>query len=179
MEENLESAAEKLETGTTREQDASISREAPIETNKFECVKDESNESIGVMDDEVGEDEWLSEIKRAQRVAIEAARDNLISKDVQHMLKAPKSINSFATGELVLVEQGSSFRRGPEDKLLPFLAGPYEVVRVQSSEYTIRNCITRKTKVVHLGKLTKYTNSTVPQQRRRCVILVTFSWSRE
>jgi len=58
-----------------------------------ETVNDESNESIGVVDDEVGEDEWLSEIKRAQRVAIEAARDNLISKDVQHMLKAPKSIN--------------------------------------------------------------------------------------
>ena len=57
---------------------------------------------------------------------------------------------------MVLIEQGSSFRRGPENKLLPFLAGPYTVENVNRSEYTLRNCITRKTKKVHLSNLHRY-----------------------
>ena len=54
------------------------------------------------------------------------------------------------------MEQGSSFRRGPNDKLLPFLAGPYEVIEAKGSEYILKNCITEKTKIIHLSKLTKY-----------------------
>ena len=103
-----------------------------------------------------GEEEWLTEIKKAQQVAMEVARHHLISNDTKHMLSAPREIDSFEVGELVLIEQGSSFRRGPENKLLPFLAGPYTVENVNRSEYTLRNCITRKTKKVHLSNLHRY-----------------------
>jgi hypothetical protein len=75
---------------------------------------------------------------------------------MKHMLKAPTRFDSFEEGEYVLVEQGSSFRRGPDDKLLPFLAGPYVVIGVKGSEYTLRNCITQKTKTVQLSNLTAY-----------------------
>ena len=87
---------------------------------------------------------------------MEVAKHHLISNDMKHMLSAPREIDSFEVGELVLIEQGSSFRRGPENKLLPFLAGPYTVENVDRSEYTLRNCITRKTKKVHLSNLHRY-----------------------
>jgi hypothetical protein len=108
------------------------------------------------MEEDIDEDEWLRGIKKAQSTAIEAARDHLISMDRQHMMKAPKSVDKFEVGEFVLIEQGSSFRRGPDDKLLPFLADPYDILKIKGSEYTVRNCITRRSKVVHLAKLTRY-----------------------
>jgi hypothetical protein len=89
-------------------------------------------------------------------VAIEVAKDHLLSKDMKHMLKAPTRLDFFEKGEYVLVEQGSSFRRGPDDKLLPFLAGPYVVVSNTGSEYELRNCVTQKLKTVHLSNLTAY-----------------------
>ena len=117
---------------------------------------EEQGGSLGVIDDENDEESWLRDIKIAQKQAIEVARDHLLSKDMKHMLKAPTRLDHFEINEYVLVEQGSSFRRGPEDKLLPFLAGPYVVVDVSGSEYTLRNCITQKTKTTHLSNLTAY-----------------------
>jgi hypothetical protein len=75
---------------------------------------------------------------------------------MKHMMKAPTKLDHFEEGEYVLVEQGSSFRRGPDDKLLPFLAGPYVVLGKSGSEYTLRNCITQRTKSIHLSNLTAY-----------------------
>jgi len=112
--------------------------------------------ALGVCDDEDDEESWLKDIKDAQRRAIEVARDHLISRDMKHMLKAPTKYDEFEEGEYVLVEQGSSFRRGPDDKLLPFLSGPYIVLSKEGSAYTLRNCITQKTKTVHLSTLTAY-----------------------
>jgi hypothetical protein len=100
-------------------------------------VDEEPTEGIDVIEENEDEEKWLSDIKKAQRLAIDVARDHLISRDMKHMLRAPKEINSFEVGEYVLVEQGSSFRRGPNDKLLPFLAGPYVVMEVRGSEYTL------------------------------------------
>ncbi len=51
-----------------------------------------------------GEEEWLIEIKRAQQVAMEVARHHLISNDMKHMLSAPREIDSFEVGELLLIE---------------------------------------------------------------------------
>ena len=112
--------------------------------------------SIGVVEDEEGEENWLREIKRARKVAIEVAKEHLLSRDMKHMLKAPTRLDFFEEGDYVLVEQGSSFRRGPDDKLLPFLAGPYVVVSRSGDEYLLRNCITQRTKSVHLSNLTAY-----------------------
>ena len=95
-----------------------------------ETMIEEEQRTIVVERGEDDEEDWLKEIRRAQHVAIDVARDHLLSKDMKHMLKAPKVTDKFEIGDLVLIEQGSSFRRGPEDKLLPFLAGPYIVASI-------------------------------------------------
>ena len=115
-----------------------------------------ADEALETVREEDDEEVWLKEMKQAQQVAIDVAREHLISKDMKHMMKAPKAVDRFEVGEMVLAEQGSSFRRGPNDKLLPFLAGPYEVIEVRGSEYILRNCITGRTKTIHLSNLTRY-----------------------
>jgi hypothetical protein len=119
----------------------------------------EEQKAIEVEKGDDDEEEWLKEIRKAQQLAIDVAKEHLISKDMKHMMRAPKDTDSFIIGDMVLIEQGSSFRRGPDDKLLPFLAGPYVVEEVKGSEYLLRNCITRRTKLIHLSNLHKYNQS--------------------
>ena len=121
-----------------------------------EGIDEGIEEEIEAVREEEDEETWLKDMKQRQQKIIEVAREHLISRDMKHMMKAPKEIDRIDIGELVLAEQGSSFRRGPNDKLLPFLAGPYEVVEVRGSEYILRNCITRRTKTIHLSNLTRY-----------------------
>ncbi len=71
---------------------------------------EEQEESLGVIDDENVEESWPRDIKKAQKQAIEVARDHLLSRDMKHKLKAPTRLDHFEVSEYVLVEQGSSFR---------------------------------------------------------------------
>jgi hypothetical protein len=89
------------------------------------------------------EDQWLRRLKTSQQFYIERA-------------SAPSVISQFNNGDLVLCEQGTSFRRGPESKLLPLLAGPFEITNKEGDIYTIRNLITNKFRDTHIGKLHGY-----------------------
>ena len=64
----------------------------------------------------------------------------------------------YETGSLVLSEQGTAFRRGPEHKLLPFLSGPFEVISSEGDTYTIRNIVTNKLQNLHISNLHPYTD---------------------
>ena len=76
--------------------------------------------------------------------------------DERHRAQMPDNTSKIEIGELVLVEQGSGFRRGPESKLLPLLAGPFEVNGADKDIYTLRNVITNKLREVHIANLHRY-----------------------
>jgi hypothetical protein len=76
--------------------------------------------------------------------------------DEKRRATAPSIISQFDIGDLVLCEQGTTFRRGPESKLLPLLAGPFEITNKEGDIYTLRNLITNKFREVHIGKLHGY-----------------------
>ena len=59
----------------------------------------------------------------------------------------------YEAGTLVLCEQVTAFRRGPEHKLLPYLSGPFEVMTSEGDIYTIRNIITNKLRKLHIANL--------------------------
>ena len=88
--------------------------------SKVTTDEEGSEDSLETVREEDDEEVWLKEMKQAQQVAIDVAREHLISKDMKHMMKAPKAVDRFEVGEMVLAEQGSSFRRGLNDELLPF-----------------------------------------------------------
>jgi hypothetical protein len=73
--------------------------------------------------------------------------------DDLHRSATPVGTTRYATGSLVLSEQGTAFRRGPERKLLPFLSGPFEVISSEGDTYTIRNIVTNKLRNLHISNL--------------------------
>ena len=100
--------------------------------------------------------EWLERLKSAQKIYIERAIESLTEMDEKKRSRAPTDITIFKIGDLVLSEQGSSFRRGPESKLLPLLAGPFEVIKKEKDIYSLRNTITNKVRDIHVSKLHSY-----------------------
>ena len=102
------------------------------------------------------EDQWIGRLKDRQKWYIEKAVASLVAGDGLHRATNPKVTTSYEVGSLVLCEQGTSFRRGPEHKLLPFLAGPFEVMAAEGDTYTIRNLITNKLRSLHVANLHPY-----------------------
>ncbi len=76
--------------------------------------------------------------------------------DERHRAQMPDNTSKIEIRDLVLVEQGSGFRRGPESKLLPLLAGPFEVNGADKVIYTLRNVITNKLREVRIANLHRY-----------------------
>jgi hypothetical protein len=74
------------------------------------------------------EQTWLDRLKESQKYFIEKAVQSLSEMDDKRRIKSPKITTDLDIGSFVLCEQGSSFRRGPNSKLLPLLAGPFEII---------------------------------------------------
>jgi hypothetical protein len=104
------------------------------------------------------EDLWIDRLKERQRWYVEKAVASLKAMDDLHRSAAPVVTTRYATGSLVLSEQGTAFRRGPEHKLLPFLSGPFEVISSEGDTYTIRNIVTNKLRNLHISNLHPYTD---------------------
>ena len=104
------------------------------------------------------EDLWIDRLKERQRWYVEKAVASLKAMDDLHRSAAPVVTTRYATGALVLCEQGTAFRRGPEHKLLPFLSGPFEVMSSEADTYTIRNIVTNKLRKLHISNLHPYTD---------------------
>jgi hypothetical protein len=63
----------------------------------------------------------------------------------------------FEIGSYVLVEHvQNKLRRGPNDKLLPFLKGPYKVIGVNGNVYRLRNLVTQRERDYHVKRLHEY-----------------------
>ena len=101
----------------------------------------------------------MERLRASQQVYIERAIESLKKMDEKRRATAPSVISQFNKGDLVLCEQGTTFRRGPESKLLPLLAGPFEITNKERDIYTLRNLITNKFREVHIGKLHGYCNN--------------------
>ena len=78
--------------------------------------------------------------------------------DDHNRLSNQEEVTHYEAGTLVLCEQGTAFRRGPEHKLLPYLSGPFEVMTSEGDIYTIRNIITNKLRKLHIANLHPYTD---------------------
>ena len=102
------------------------------------------------------EGQWLERLRSSQQIYIDNAIKSLSDMDKKRRALAPVKTSSFNVGDLVLIEQGISFRRGPESKLLHLLAGPFEVMKRDKDIYTLRNVILNKLREIHLGKIHSY-----------------------
>ena len=138
--------------------DQSIFRntETIIDTEDMEKLKEVQSGEEESPDIIEWERDWLLRLENSQKFYIERAIKSLTEMDERHRAQMPTNVSSFEIGDLVLVEQGSAFRRGPESKLLPLLAGPFEVTQRVGDIYTLKNAITNKLRDVHLANLHGY-----------------------
>ena len=105
---------------------------------------------------------WQHNMTKMQNLLIQSAKEHLDARNESHLSADPitngNNVTEFAPNTYVLVEQGSAFRKGPDNKLLPFLKGPMRVVNKlpNSDIYTLQNLITMRTKEYHVSKMREF-----------------------
>ena len=135
-----------------------LSTEMSHETLKTLTNSEGSSEDTPMPESLEWEDKWIERLLERQKWYIQKAVDSLKSMDDHNRLAYPAITTHYDTGSLVLCEQGTAFRRGPEHKLLPYLSGPFEVMTSEGDTYTIRNIITNKLRHLHISNLHPYTD---------------------
>ena len=98
---------------------------------------------------------WQANHLRDQQKVIAKARTLQRGKDIEHIASYPKlSPTDFKVGSYVLVEYpGDIIRRGPDNKLLTMLKGPFKIVKREGDTITVLNSNTKKDEKCHVMQL--------------------------
>ena len=76
------------------------------------------------------------------------------------MATQKQNVTTFAVGSYVLASyhatDGVVRHRGPPNKLLPYLRGPFKVISSNRDEYIIRSLITHKDEQIHVKELRQF-----------------------
>ena len=97
--------------------------------------------------------EYFEKLLDRQKVLIEVAQENQHKFDTQHrMSKYDPNFTEFPINSYVLLEHPGGNRK----KLQTKKQGPFQVVNIVGSTYTIQNLINHKTMDVHISTLTPF-----------------------
>lgn len=97
---------------------------------------------------------WASKRLTTQQAIIKKAQYVLNRQTEKHMSSASSKRTEYKIGSFVLVEYPeNALRRGPPNKLMPFLMGPMQVVNRIGSKYTLQDLTTNKMKDYHISLL--------------------------
>jgi hypothetical protein len=103
---------------------------------------------------------YIRELEEAQFKIIAAAQEHLQQLDAKHIEERTSAdpTTVFEAGSYVLAEYlEDNLRRGPPSKLLPFLQGPFQVVRKgKKGMYIVRDLVSLKERSFHMSKLKPY-----------------------
>lgn len=103
---------------------------------------------------------WAADMIMQQHTIFELAKRIQDEKDEAHMSSQRPNVTTYEVGSYVLASyhatDGVVRHRGPPNKLLPYLRGPFKVVAYDRDEYTIRSLITHKDEQIHIKELRKF-----------------------
>jgi len=108
---------------------------------------------------EIAVSAYIRELQTAQGRVIAVAEEKLRKSDrVKMNSRANITEPIFEDGSFVLVQhRHNSLRSGPKSKLLPYKAGPFQVLhRLDRGMYTLRDLISQKPKDFHVSKLSEF-----------------------
>jgi hypothetical protein len=95
-----------------------------------------------------------------QAYLIAKAQEVLRKKDESHLaipFDVSKHIDEFEIGSYVLLDYNNDLKeRGPPHKLMPFKKGPFRVVNMVGSRYTLLDLINNKHVDAHITQLTPF-----------------------
>ena len=99
--------------------------------------------------------EYIDQLIKAQKEALESARLRQRSLDLKHLReRAGEEPTVFKVGSLVLLEYAKGLNgKKPPHKLMTRLRGPYVVRAHTGSEYTVRHLASNNIQIVHVTRL--------------------------
>jgi hypothetical protein len=103
---------------------------------------------------------WASDMIMQQHTIFELASRAQQDKDRLHMLEQSPNVTVFEVGSYVLANyhatDGIVRHRGPPNKFLPYLRGPFKIMAREGDAYTIRSLITHKDERIHVKELRQF-----------------------
>jgi hypothetical protein len=97
---------------------------------------------------------WMADMLTQQDKIMKKAELLQRTKDETHMANANPNHMDLPIGSWINVEYPSSIiRRGPDNKLLTFLRGPFKIKSKELDHYTFYNHVERKEEEVHASKV--------------------------
>ena len=101
--------------------------------------------------------EWANRMLAQQQTMFRLATDIQVKQDKEHMAKFGPPQEAFKDGDLVLAKYHSTSgvvqHKGPPNKLMPYLRGPYRVISHDRDDYIIRSLVTHKDMHIHVTLL--------------------------
>ncbi len=103
---------------------------------------------------------YIDTLLQQQLHIIHLAQKHQIGKDKAHIFKKSEAVTlptEYTIGSYVLLEYPpGGLRRGPPNKLMPFLEGPFKVVNQYGTRYTLQNLLNGETRDVHVSRIRPY-----------------------
>jgi len=101
--------------------------------------------------------EWADKMIVQQQSMFRLASAIQNKQDKEHMAKFGPPQTAFEVGAMVLAKYHSTSgvvqHKGPPNKLLPYLRGPYKVISHERDDYVIRSLVTHKDMHIHVSLL--------------------------
>jgi hypothetical protein len=100
---------------------------------------------------------WASDMIVQQGAILEMAKKIQNEKDMAHLAQQNPYVTEFAIGSYVLANyhstEGVVRHKGPPNKFLSYLRGPFKVINRDGDKYTIRSLVTKKDEDIHVKEL--------------------------
>jgi hypothetical protein len=103
---------------------------------------------------------WASDMILQQQVILELAKAIQNEKDMAHLAKQNPYVTQFEIGSYVLANyhstEGTLRHKGPPNKFLSYLRGPFKVISSEGDTYVIRSLVTKKDERIHVKELRQF-----------------------
>jgi hypothetical protein len=117
---------------------------------------------------------WASNMILQQQVILELAKAIQNEKDMAHLAKQNPYVTQFAIGSYVLANyhstEGTLRHKGPPNKFLSYLRGPFKVISSEGDTYVIRSLVTKKDERIHVKELRQFIHNDDDQELYRTAL---------
>jgi hypothetical protein len=117
---------------------------------------------------------WASDMIVQQQVILELAKNIQNEKDMAHLSQQNPYVTQFAVGSYVLANyhstEGTLRHKGPPNKFLSFLRGPFKVISSEGDAYVIRSLVTKKDERIHVKELRQFIHNGDEQELYRTAL---------
>ena len=117
---------------------------------------------------------WADNMITQQKTILDLAQRIQHEKDMAHLAEQNPFVTEFALGSYVLANyhstEGVVRHKGPPNKFLSYLRGPFKVVDRERDTYTIRSLVTKKDERIHVKELRQFIHNDDEQELYRVAL---------